>query len=206
MNTKKLIYMALGILLMLISCAQDEPSKRELPGDGNRIYFRSYLPTVTLSRAGEVTTANFKECQVTCFNPDDNTLIDSSTGTMTPYFTDICFENDGTGRFFSKGDEEYMWPNPNSTMHFFAYYPSVGDMKKISGDTLFNLVNASSLPADGTAVLDYHLERFRVHADIADHVDFLTAYSAGSLSANGDAGIKLDFKTQLARVELTAWV
>lgn len=193
--------MALCILFMLPSCAQDEPSQRELRADANRIYFRSVLPGVTLSRAVEVT--KLSTCQVTSFTPDDSTLIDPATGEMTTYFSDICFEDDGDGRFFSKGDDECMWPDATSKMHFFAYYPSVESMKKISGDTLFNLVNTSKL-ADGDTVIDYRIEKFRVSRDIANQVDFLTAYTTGSLLTDGD-GIRLDFKHQLARVELTAW-
>ncbi|MDE6694061.1 MAG: fimbrillin family protein, partial [Muribaculaceae bacterium] len=202
MNTKKLIYMVLGTLFMLSSCAENEPIDTQQSADDNRIYFRSYLPGITLSRSKDVT--KLSTCQVTCFNPDDTTLIDSSTGELKPYFPDTRFKDDGTGRFFSNGDDECVWPDANSTMQFFAYYPPVDSMKKISGDTFFNLINHSG-SADGATFLDYRLERFRVAKDIADQVDFLTACTSGSLSSNATTGIKLDFKHQLARVELTAW-
>lgn len=194
--------MALVAMLMLSSCAEDQPVNAERPGDSGRIFFRSHLPSVSLSRAADVTALS--TCQVTCFNPDDNTLINPVTGEMTPYFTDICCEDDGTGRFFSTGNDGCVWPGANSTIHFFAYYPSVESMKKISGDTLFNLVNYSNL-TDGAQVLDYRLEKFRVSPDIASQTDFLAAYSSGSYSTDGETGIGLDFRHQLARVELTAW-
>lgn len=202
MDKKTTIYLAIAALFTLSSCSQDEPARTELPADGNRIYFRSYLPAVTLSRADAISALN--SCQVTCFNPDDTTLINSATGAITPYFTDVCFADDGTGRFFSQGDDECSWPDKNSKMHFFAYYPSVESMKKISGDTLFNLVNSSTLTEE-SAIIDYKLHRFRVAGNIANQVDFLTAASFGSLSDNAASGIKLDFKHQLARVELKAW-
>lgn len=203
MDKKKLIYFVLGTLFMLASCSQEEP-RSELPGDSSRIYFRSYLPTVTQTRAGVVSYDNFNTCQVTCFNPDDPETINLSTGEITPYFSDICFKKDATGRFFSQGDDECKWPDNKNRLHFFAYYPSVDSMKKITGDGFFNLVNASKL-FYGTPVIDYCLEKFRVAPDIADQVDFLTAYSTGSMSENGASGIELDFKHQLARVELSAW-
>lgn len=187
---------------MLASCSQDELANRELPGDGNRIYFRSYLPTVTMSRAADAT--KLSTCQVTCFNQDDKNLIDPVTGEMTPYFSDIRFEDDGSGRFFSTGEDECIWPDANSRLHFFAYYPSADNMRDVSGDTFFNLVNNSKL-VDGALTFGYRLEGFRIASDIADQVDFLTAYSSGTLPIDGSEGIKLDFRHQLARVELTAW-
>lgn len=213
MNTKKLTYLSLGSVLMLASCSQDELANREHPGDGNRIYFRSYLPTVTMSRAADASSSSLSTCQVTCFNQDDKNLIDPVTGEMTPYFTDTRFEDDGSGRFFSTGEDECIWPDANSRLHFFAYYPSADSMKDVSGESFFNLVNASKL-VDNKPVFDYRLENFRVAKDIADQVDFVTAYAAGTLAKNtenaenaesGSDGIKLDFKHQLARVELTAW-
>lgn len=203
MDKKKLIYFALSTMFVLTSCSQEDP-RGELPGDRNRIYFRSNLPTVTLTRAEVVSAANFTTCQVTCFNTYDPESIDLSTGEIKPYFKDIRFEKDDDGRFYSQGDDECIWPNAKNLLHFFAYYPSADSMKKISGEGLFNLVNASKL-IGGSAVIDYRLEKFRVAADIADQVDFLTAYSAGSLQDNGEAGIDLDFKHQLARIELSAW-
>ncbi|MDE5846422.1 MAG: hypothetical protein K2H71_03645, partial [Muribaculaceae bacterium] len=60
MDKKTTIYLSLGTLLALASCSQENP------GDGaqraadniedNRIYLRSYLPSVTESRAGIVDT------------------------------------------------------------------------------------------------------------------------------------------------------
>ena len=204
MIKKKLIYLALGSLFVLPSCSQDEPSKIEHPGDGNRIYFRSYLPAVTQTRAGVVSSDNFNTCQVTCFNPDNAELVDTLSGALTPYFNDVCFQKDASGRFLSQGDNKCIWPDAQSKLHFFAYYPSADSLKKASGSGFFNFVNASRL-TEGKAVLDYRIEKFHVSTEIAAQVDFLTAYASGSLVENADKGIELDFKHQLTRVELSAW-
>lgn len=202
MENKKLIYFALGSVLMLSSCAQDDPAP-ERPGDNNRIYFRSNLPSVTQSRAGIVTIENFSSCQVTCFNTEESEFIESSTGKIAPYFNDICFEKDADGLFFSKGEDDCMWPATKNTLHFFAYYPSATSMKQTIDKDNFNLVNTSHL--SNTAVLDYRLEKFRVAPDIANQIDFLTEYTTASQMDNVSSGIELNFKHQLARVELSAW-
>ncbi len=205
MDKKKLIYFALGSLVLFSSCSQEGPEEKP-SGETNRIYFRSYLPTVTQTRAGIITTGNFTTAQVTCFNPYDNDYIDPETGEITPYFEDVRFEKGDDDRFFSQGDNDCRWPGTESELHFFAYYPSAESMQKISGEEYFNLVNKSQTQTlTGNPLFDYKMERFRVARDIADQSDFLTAYTTGTLTKNSDAGIKLDFRHQLARVELSAW-
>ncbi len=202
MDKKKLIYVALGLIFLLPSCSQEGPNGATT-GD-NRIYFRSYLPTITQTRAGVISNDNFATAQVTCFNHDDNEYIDSITGEITPYFADICFEKGDDGRFFSIGANDCRWPDTESELHFFAYYPSVDNMKNIAGEEFFNLVN-NSIKTDDNTTIDYRLENFRVATDIAHQSDFLTAYTTGTLTKDSESGIKLNFKHQLARIELSAW-
>lgn len=206
MEIKKSTYASiLAGLLALSSCSHEGPAATGLTGDGNSIYFRSYLPTVTQTRAGVITKENLKECRVTSFNPNDRKPIDSETGEMTPYFSDIRFEKDGEGRFLPQGEESCIWPDLRSRLHFFAYYPAVETMQETIDDGQFNLVNYSEKAEDGSHVLDYRLERFQVAPDIADQVDFITAYANGTGHDNGENGIELDFTHQLARIELAAW-
>ncbi|MDE6368094.1 MAG: fimbrillin family protein, partial [Muribaculaceae bacterium] len=201
MDKKKLIYFALGTLVLLPSCSQDEPSKRELRGDDTPIYFRSYLPSVTQSRAAVINENNFTSCQVTCFNPDD---ADSDDGTLMPYFTDISFNKNEEGNFVAREEDGIYWPRASNKLHFFAYYPSVASMKETVGADFFNLDNAST-HSDGKAIIDYHIKKFIVAPEISSQVDFITAYASASLSENGNTGIALNFKHQLARVEISAW-
>ncbi|MDE6238980.1 MAG: fimbrillin family protein [Muribaculaceae bacterium] len=204
MDKKKIIYFALGALLILPSCSQDEPEVT-ITAEDNRIYFRSYLPTVTTSRASVLTSDKFAACQVTCFNPEEEKYIDNTTGALSPYFGDVTFIKDVSDKFHSQSDEELIWPGADSELHFFAYYPSVEDMKKTStGNDCFRLVNRSAV-TDGSARFDYRLENFSVAREIADQIDFVTAYASGSQLSSSSTGVKLDFKHRLARVELSAW-
>lgn len=207
MDKKKLIYIALGALVLLPSCSQDEPTERELRGDDTPIYFRSYLPSVTQSRATVVNSDNFANCQVTGFNPDDVGLIDSDKNILMPFFSDICFYKNDEGNFVAREEDEVFWPRANNKLHFFAYYPSVASMRETleEDEDCFTLLNSSSTLSNGKAVFDYRLEKFIVAPEIADQVDFVTAYTSASLSETGNSGIALDFKHQLARVEISAW-
>ncbi len=204
MDKKTLIYLALGSALAFSSCTQEGPEPAELRGDSNRIYFRSYLPAVDLSRAGVISERNFTTCQVTCFNPDDNGYVDPATDSITPYFRDIRFDRADDGRFLSSDEDDCRWPDAAHTLHFFAYYPAVDNMRAVSGEEFFTLANASKRTG-GTYIFDYKLKKFRVASDIADQADFVTAYTTGTLDKDAEQGIKLDFTHQLARIELSAW-
>lgn len=203
MDKKILTPCVIGSLLLLSSCSQEGPQGM-LSKDSNRIYFRSYLPTVTQTRAEVIEAKNFTSAQVTCINPDDNDNINPETGLINPYFENIRFEKEADGRFLSDGDNVCRWPNTESTLHFFAYYPAVDSMRKAAPEGTFDLVNNSYIH-DSDTTIAYRLENFRVAKDIADQSDFLTAYTTGTLTKNSETGIKLDFKHHLARVDLSAW-
>ena len=203
MDKKTIIYSSIGILLALASCSQENPAYVVPDADGRSIYFRSYLPSVAQSRASVASSDNFDYCRATCFNPDDDNLIDPSTGEMTPYFTDIRFVKDDNGRFRTQGPDSCMWPDSQSRLHFLAYHPSITEMNHTGSDDYFRLVNAST-SKEGLPTFDFRLERFRVASDIADQSDFLTAYASGSMTQNANSGIALEFRHQMARVELSA--
>ena len=201
MEMKKNIYTALAVLLTMPSCVQEGPGDM-LPEEGQqRIYFRSYLPAVTETRAGVLSNDNLTECQVSCLNPDDATLIDSSTGLMSPYFSDMRFAKHADGHFLAEKADSTRWPNSTSRLHFFAYFPSVGSMKGNIDSQKFNLVNRS-LSNGGTPVLDYRMEGFKVAREISDQVDLIAAYANGTLQENSNSGLALNFSHQLARIEI----
>ena len=204
MDKKKLIYFVLGALQILPSCSQAE-HEEVISAEDNRIYFRSYLPTITTSRASVLTSDNFTSCQVTCFNPEGEEYIDNITGALSPYFADVSFIKDVSEKFHSQSEEKLLWPDTNSELHFFAHYPSAEEMRKTSTDNdCFQLVNHSTV-VKGSARFDYRLEKFSVAREIADQVDFVTAYKSCSKYNSGGNGVTLDFKHRLARIELTAW-
>lgn len=204
MDKIKLIYIALVALLLFPSCSQEEPSKGEDRSEDMRIYFRSYLPSVTQSRANVIDGSDFNTCQVTGFNPDDPERLDAPSGIVKTLFSNITFEKDDSEKFYAKDSESCVWPDAESLLHFFAYYPSDSVMKVHGGDGTFNLVNRSKMDGDAFNI-DYKFEKFWISSDISKQVDFITAYKSAKLAESVDDGLILDFKHQLARVELEAW-
>lgn len=204
MDKKKLIYFAMCSLLALSSCTQEGPESPAPHSDTNRIFFRSYLPAVELSRAAVIESSNFTTCQVTCFNPTDIEYIDTEADTIRPFFRNIRFDRADDGRFLSSDEDDCRWPDAEHTLHFFAYYPAVDTMRKAFPQGFFNLVNESKRTEE-TYNISYKLNNFRVAKDIADQADFVTAYTSGTLTKDAEQGLKLDFKHQLARIELSAW-
>ena len=216
MKIKISTYMTLlAIFLMLASCAQEDLGRDVLTSEWSRIFFRSHLPGIEETRGSVMTDQTLKECHVTCFNPSGTPDIDPENGSIRPYFDDCHFVKKGNGSFIST-DSVVEWPGTDDKLSFFAYYPAVDSMwKNIIKDRIdrdeiernyFNLVNnCTPAPEGGRPTLDYRLERFRVADDIADHVDFLAAYSTGTYKENGNSGIEIGFNHQLARVELSAW-
>ncbi|MDE7346599.1 MAG: fimbrillin family protein [Muribaculaceae bacterium] len=198
-------YAALIVILpALASCVQESPEVAGPMGSGSRIFFRSYLPGVTLTRGG--TISDLTECRVTCINPADTTLIDSETGEITTYFSDIRFVKDeeSDGRFITEESDTCMWPYTKDQLHFFAYHPSADAMRETIDSEKYNLANYSKT-TNGITTIDYRLESFSIAPDIADHVDFIAAYSNGNQQANENTGVGLNFNHQLARIELMAW-
>ncbi|MDE6637799.1 MAG: fimbrillin family protein [Muribaculaceae bacterium] len=194
----------LAVILTLASCSQDAQVGSGFAADSERIFFRSYLPGISPTRAGVTSTENLSECHVTCLNPNDTTLIDSQSGKMKPYFSDMRFEKDDDGRFLALESDTSVWPAAKSRLHFFAYHPSAETMQNKIDTEKFNLVNRS-ITSNEETVIDYRMESFRVPRNIEDHVDFISAYSDGTQQANGSTGIELNFRHNLARIELMAW-
>lgn len=126
------------------------------------------------SRATETTNANLESINVTSFIGDAN------------YFTKIDF-NKGTDGFFTSTDK-YYWPGDTTTLSFYAFSP-----------------NEDGLGADVTMTADTKtVENFSVPEQIADQIDFVTAYATGRKDINEKSGVQLDFKHQLAQIEIRA--
>ena len=203
MQMKKTTYTALAALLTLLpSCTQDNPERPAKTTERNNIYFRSYLPTITQTRAGVISQDNLSECRVTAINTAFP--INPETGEITPYFKDIRFVKDPAGRFIANDGDTCIWPDAGTTLHFFAYYPAVEEMKKNIDRQKFDLLT-KAVPAQDGPLIDTRIENFLVARDIADQVDFIAAYSSGTQAAGGSSGIELNFSHQLARIEISAW-
>lgn len=201
---RKIIYTVLVILLTLSSCVQEGLVVDEPMVEDNRIYFRSNLPGITETRAGVISQDGLTECKVTSINPDDSYHIDPATGEISTYFSNLSIVKDAEGRFHTQDESTGLWPDYKSRLHFFAYYPSVESMRESIDAESFNLVNNSKKSGE-TVNIDYRLENFKVASDISRQVDFITAYSNGTLQENGKSGINLNFIHQLAQIDISAW-
>lgn len=204
MDKKIYTYMALCTLFMLQGCSQDAPGTGVPSTATNRIYFRSYLPSISQTRADVISMDNFHSAQVTCINPDDTDKINTETGAIDAYFENIPFEKGERGLFFSQGDNVCRWPDTESTLHFFAFYPATDIMQHTTGEEYYQMVNDTRKNGTSTT-FDYRIDKFRIAEDIAEQVDFLAAYTTGTLTKDSETGLDLNFKHHLARIEISAW-
>ena len=128
----------------------------------------------TRSRATETTNDNLSQFTATSFLGDAN------------YFTNINFSKGNDGFFTSVA--KYYWPGDKSELSFYAYSPSEEEL-------------------GGTIVMDpttKQLQDFTTAENIADQVDFITAYATGNKEANEASGVELTFDHRLAQVEVRA--
>ncbi len=192
MNTTiKPTYLFIGAALFLSACSRDDIPGR-VEGEGARIVFRTSLPGLT-SRAGIITKENLPYFHVTAFDPADGSKVVG--GTLQSNFAYEKIE-------ITEGEDihtspDCIWPDPGKESHtvtFFGFYPA---LEKAGGAQLLNASTASAF--------DYKLSGFRVEPEIADQVDFVTAYATGSMEENLFSGITLPFAHQLSRIEVKAW-
>ena len=192
MNTiVKTSYIILGSALLLSSCAQEEAPTVRHDGNDRRIIFHTSLPEVT-TRATEI-TKDLPHFFMTAFDETDSKLIVGDT--LKGYFYNIKLEKEaGSDKTVS---DECIWPEPGQEgdqLHFFAYYPEL----KLGA----SLVNGTSTGEN--KMIGYKIDNFQVAPDIAEQVDFVTAYANGSMADNLFSGINLKFRHQLSRIEVKA--
>lgn len=132
---------------------------------------------------------------MTAFDETDDNLIEGD-GLKEYFYNKKIEKTDGSDNYFSN---DCIWPDPgqeSDVLHFFAYYPGLN-----SGASL---VNASSVNGSDKTI-GYKLNGFKVAQNIADQVDFVTAYSTGTMADNLFSGIQLNFEHRLSRIEVKAW-
>lgn len=194
MNTTiKPTYFIIGATLMLSACAQEDISGGD-EGGGERIIFHTSIPGVS-SRATEIVT-DFDYFFVTAFNPADQDKR-AEDGSLSAYIDNVKIAKEVGQATVSSAD--CLWPEPQKEgmVSFFAYYPYLNEGEDAK------LVNASKVNGS-EAIIDYKIEDFQVAPDIAEQVDFVTAYATGSKTDNLFSGIELNFKHQLSRIEVKA--
>ncbi len=191
----KPIYLLLIPALALAACSQDDaPGIADTDGS-NRIVFRTSVPEL-VSRAQVITTQNLPYFCVTAFDFEDETQLAGTL--MKPLFAnekvDITSGN-------SYSSPYCCWPDRNKENHVVSFYAFYPELTAISEDTeRTKLVNSSAASA-----IDYKLRGFRVAEQIPDHLDFVTAYTSGTMAENLFSGVILPFAHQLSRVEIKAY-
>lgn len=180
--------------LILSSCAQEEMPVDVPNQSDRRIVFNTSFPELT-TRASEI-AADLPHFYITAFDETDSKLVEE--GKLKEYIDSLqIVKNAGSGNFLS---DQCVWPDPgkeSDKLHFFAFYPTLN-----VGATL---VNATAVDeSTGSKTVGYQVKDFRVAADIADQVDFVTAYATGSMEDNLFNGISLKFRHQLSRIEVKA--
>ena len=100
------------------------------------------------------------------------------------FFPVMKFSKGGEGFFTS--DTEYYWPGDDSPLSFYAYAPS-------------NPGGTVSITPDSKTMTDV-----TTAPSIANQVDFVTADTTGTKSANEASGVPLVFNHRLSQVEVLA--
>lgn len=175
--------------LALTSCSQEDVTGLN-PEGGNQIAFRTSLPQLT-TKAQIVTEKNLPYFYVTGFDMDDLTQVTS--GLMKPLFNnEKVVVVSGKEKFTSP---KCVWPDKSSdVVTFFGSYPGPDD---VPGAELVNNTSATEI--------DYKLKGFRVESEISKQLDFVTAYTSGTMDTNLFNGVTLPFSHQLSRIEIFAY-
>ncbi len=173
------------------SCSQED-IPYSIEGNRNRIVFRTSYTDLT-TRAEIVTNDNLTHFNVTAFDFDDPSLM--SDNVMQTMFANEKVTIDDYNKTYTSPN--CFWPDQTKERHkvsFFGFYNGPADE---DGTTLVNTSTAEAL--------DYKLTGFRVAPDISDQIDFITAYTTGSMANNLFSGIMLPFSHQLSRIEVKAY-
>ncbi|MDE6341347.1 MAG: fimbrillin family protein [Muribaculaceae bacterium] len=191
-TTVKTTYIALIGALTLSACSQEETRVIMPDGSDRKIVFHTSLPGVE-TKATEIAT-DLTYLHLTAFNVSDDSYIEN--GKIKEYVDDIRIDKDaGSSRCAS---DLCIWPeqgHEDDVLHFFAYYP----------DLALGATTLNETSADGSdKTLGYTVKDFRIADNIADHVDFVTAYASGSMTDNYFSGVSLRFDHQLSRIQVYA--
>ncbi|WP_195664222.1 fimbrillin family protein [Bacteroides congonensis] len=173
---KQKLFLAAMAAIAMTSCSNDETLEINT-GTEQAIDFRTAMAT----RATETTIDNLSSFYVTAFNEN---IIEA------PYFENLEFTKDGDSSIFTSEDK-YYYPGDGTDLTFYAYAPSVeklGTGSRIATDNENkNLTLADFSPA----------------VEIADQVDFITAYATGNKS-DAETGVHLAFEHRLSQIEIQA--
>lgn len=191
-----IIYITLAAAaFMLSACSQENDLIGKADNPDGRIVFKTSLPGVT-SRAGVLTKEKLPYFHVTAFNPADPDLIRNDS--LRDHFFNERIDIVADQNKYTS--ENCIWPSAGKEHHnltFFAHYPDL--MEGAS------LENSSTMNSDNSPKYDYKINNFTVTGNIADHIDFVSAYTTGNMADHLFSGITLPFAHQLCRIDIKAY-
>lgn len=178
MKYLKIKYIAFPCLISLLSCSQgDSPDGSDRTTE-KYITFQTNLSDVNSTRGTQLTNTDFKSFKVSAYFGAD--------ASGATYFTGTTFTRQGTSNKFTSSPG-YVWPATN--MAFYAW------------------LNESSSCTHSIGAANYTLSGFKVSNNIANHSDFVTAYTKTTFAnfENDEAnGVKLVFNHRLSQIAIKA--
>lgn len=211
---------ALGALLWISSCQQEDIQNSVVRTSDDVITFSTTVPSLIPTRDGEgsgstdvpdylLTFDKFNEFRVTSLlgNNSDQKLYFEDT------FRSTAGVKDGKKLFTSATD--HLWPR--TPVAFYAYYPSLPTLQEYAqgADNADNAENAEN--AENTDILfsndpdGYKLKNFTISSDMRKKVDFVTAsakwnYDDTDQKADKkDGTLNLNFDHKLCKVDFEAF-
>lgn len=192
--------------MILVSCSQEEIIQDKSQGDGLALEFRAGMgtrvnPNLDYSKGAPATFY--------ATGYIGNHKANEAGEVPKPYFEDETFTKDTDVTYTSSNNVK--WPDTGETMEFFAYAPSLEEIRKAaitqlnpnhehyndlkgnyeSSIDFFNVCSTNSNnydPVAGSQTFDgvglvggYKLGRFYVATDISKQIDFITAHVSANI-------------------------
>ncbi len=203
------------ICLLLISLAQSSCSQDDFPGNGliaeeDVISFHAHVPGVTTRSTYDLSTEiPFAGFTVSALCHESA----GADGRIPVHFENQTVSRQADNIFRS---DSCKWPSnkfdpinkldPTGYLKFFAFHPSIAEMKQRAGagNECFEFTNSSTKDNSGIKY-DYRLTKFRMIPDISKQVDFVSAIGEGNKTTDLYSDVKIGFEHQFAGVEINVW-
>lgn len=210
MNNKRIKYTGLLSLslLMLFSCAEEEPKVRDVTADDSEILFFTSIPGVETRSNDDIDVSSIKNGFYVSAACIDSLNSHGFPHPIEHFSAQLVRQTAGMGEAFRS--DACRWP-PNKgaragSLRFFAFYPSRAVLRDSAGvnrnDNNYFKLEYTRLTND---TIEYWMKRFKVNEDISRHSDFVTATTEGSKTESLYSGVNLTFQHQLSRLNLEAF-
>ena len=210
MNDKRIKHTGLIFLsaFLLSSCTQEDLADHDLTNDESEILFFTSVPGVETRSYDNIDLDRIKKNGFNVAAASLDNVNEKGDTIPVGYFpSQLVTQTPGMGEAYRSAS--CRWPsnkdNKDGKLRFFAFFPSVNDLKKSAGlsendDTHFKL---EYTPSNNT--IEYWMRGFKVNKDITQHSDFVTATVEGSKTDNLYSGINLTFQHHLSGLYFEAF-